>query len=309
MDWDDYKFFSTIASTRSVRSAAEVLGVNPSTVSRRLENFEDRLGVPLFTRSQRGLTITPEGAEVIAQVDKVASDLSNIEGMLAGKDQRLSGQIRVVIPEVIALSLLVREIDRFMEEYPDIQVELIPSHQKMNIMNRDADILIEATDHPSENLIGRSLSPIAIAAYCSTDLHLTNGEKKIVPQTAGAYWIEFDTDSEMSRESKKLRKIHAPDAKIRVKTHSLLLHLEAVKQHLGYGFLPCILAESDSSLRRVPGIPAILGPSMWMLTHPDLRAAKRVRVFMEFVRDIFNRRSDELLGEEFRSSSPLHDES
>ena len=93
MDWDDYKFFSTIASTRSVRSAAEVLGVNPSTVSRRLGNFEDRLGVPLFTRSQRGLTITPEGAEVIAQVDKVASDLSNIEGMLAGKDQRLSGQI------------------------------------------------------------------------------------------------------------------------------------------------------------------------------------------------------------------------
>ena len=179
MDWDDYKFFSTIASTRSVRSAAEVLGVNPSTVSRRLENFEDRLGVPLFTRSQRGLTITPEGAEVIAQVDKVASDLSNIEGMLAGKDQRLSGQIRVVIPEVIALSLLVREIDRFMEEYPDIQVELIPSHQKMNIMNRDADILIEATDHPSENLIGRSLSPVAIAAYCSTDLHLTNGKKKI----------------------------------------------------------------------------------------------------------------------------------
>ena len=156
MDWDDYKFFSTIASTRSVRSAAEVLGVNPSTVSRRLENFEDRLGVPLFTRSQRGLTITPEGAEVIAQVDKVAADLSNIEGMLAGKDQRLSGQIRVVIPEVIALSLLVREIDRFMEEYPDIQVELIPSHQKMNIMNRDADILIEATDHPSENLIAVS---------------------------------------------------------------------------------------------------------------------------------------------------------
>ena len=54
MDWDDYKYFSALAATRSVRAAAEQLGVNPSTVSRRLEHFEQRLGVQLFTRSQRG---------------------------------------------------------------------------------------------------------------------------------------------------------------------------------------------------------------------------------------------------------------
>ena len=104
MDWDDYKYFSALAATRSVRAAAEQLGVNPSTVSRRLEHFEQRLGVQLFTRSQRGLTITPEGAEVIARVNEIAADLGNIEGKLVGQDQRLSGLVRVVIPEVIALS-------------------------------------------------------------------------------------------------------------------------------------------------------------------------------------------------------------
>ena len=61
MDWDDYKYFSAVAATRSVRAAAERLDVNPSTVSRRLEHFEQRLGVQLFTRSPRGLTIAPEG--------------------------------------------------------------------------------------------------------------------------------------------------------------------------------------------------------------------------------------------------------
>ena len=144
--------------------------VNPSTVSRRLEHFEERLGVQLFTRSRRGLTITPEGAEVIARVNEIASDLGNIEGRLIGQDQRLSGVVRVVIPEVIALSLLVKELPRFQALYPDIEISMVPGHQRPNLNVREADVLMEATDHPAENLVGRSLSPVAIAAYGSRDL-------------------------------------------------------------------------------------------------------------------------------------------
>ena len=143
MDWDDYKYFSAVAATRSVRAAAEQLDVNPSTVSRRLEHFEQRLGVQLFTRSPRGLTITPEGAEVIARVNEIAADLGNIEGKLIGQDQRLSGLVRVVIPEVIALSLLVKELSRFQTAYPDIEISMVPGHQRPNINIREADVLAE----------------------------------------------------------------------------------------------------------------------------------------------------------------------
>jgi DNA-binding transcriptional LysR family regulator len=107
----------------------------------------------------------------------------------------------------------------------------------------------------------------------------------------------------MSRASRQLRVAHAGDACIFVRNHSLLLQLESVRQGLGYGFLPCILAESDPNLLRVGDIPPVLGPSMWMLTHPDLRSTKRVKVFMDFVRDIFERRSHELLGAELNSTS------
>ena len=300
MDWDDYKYFSALAATRSVRAAAEQLEVNPSTVSRRLEHFEERLGVQLFTRSRRGLTITPEGAEVIARVNEIASDLGNIEGRLIGQDQRLSGVVRVVIPEVIALSLLVKELPRFQALYPDIEISMVPGHQRPNLNVREADVLMEATDHPAENLVGRSLSPVAIAAYGSRDLVERDQHAGIVPGGDNNVWVEYLTDSEMSRACRRLRATHAAAARIHVRSHSLLLHLEAVRQGVGYAFLPCILAESDSNLLRVGNIPPVLGPSMWMLTHPDLRGTRRVKVFMDFVRDIFDRRADELLGSEWK---------
>ena len=110
MDWDDYKYFTALSSTLSVRAAADSLGVNASTVSRRLDLFERRLGVTLFTRSARGLVITPEGAEVVARVESVAQNLGDIEGHLIGRDKKLSGTVRVIIPEVLALSLLIQEL-------------------------------------------------------------------------------------------------------------------------------------------------------------------------------------------------------
>ena len=154
---------------RSVRAAAEQLDVNPSMVSRRLEHFEQRLGVQLFTRSPRG-TCIPEGAEVIARVNEIAADLGNIEGKLIGQDQRLSGLVRVVIPEVIALSLLVKELSRFQTAYPDIEISMVPGHQRPNINIREPMFLIEATDHPAENLVDRSLSCNRYCRVCQGSL-------------------------------------------------------------------------------------------------------------------------------------------
>ena len=215
-------------------------------------------------------TITPEGAEVIARVNEIASDLGNIEGQLIGQDQRLSGVVRVVIPEVIALSLLVKELPRFQALYPDIEISMVPGHQRPNLNVREADVLMEATDHPRrENLVGRSLSPVAIAAYGAKDLVDRDHQAGIEPGGDDNIWVEYLADSEMSRACRRLRVTHAAGARIHVRSHSLLLHLEAVRQGVGYAFLPCILAESDPNLLRVGNILPVLGLSMWMLTHPD----------------------------------------
>jgi len=106
LDWDDFKYFTAVAAEGSVRGAATRLGVHASTVTRRLDQFERRLGVTLFNRSQQGLTITPEGAGVIERVDRIAEELGDIERFLVGKDQSLAGRVRITLPDVIAVSFL-----------------------------------------------------------------------------------------------------------------------------------------------------------------------------------------------------------
>ena len=93
----------------------------------------------------------------------------------------------------------------------------------------------------------------------------------------------------------RMRREYASDSSVKLHSHSLLLHQASARQGLGVAVLPCILAESDPGLQRVTSIAPILGPPMWMLIHPDLRGTQRVAVFLQFVRDVFARRSHELL--------------
>ena len=177
---------------------------------------------------------------------------------------------------------------------------MVPGHQRPNLNVREADVLMEATDHPAENLV-RSL----VVTGGNRRLRVSRSVERdqqagIVPGGDDNVWVEYLTDSEMSRVLPSTARDSCSGARIHVRSHSLLLHLEAVRQGVGYAFLPCILAESDPNLLRVGNIPPVLGPSMWMLTHPDLRGTRRVKVFMDFVRDIFDRRAHELLGSEWK---------
>ena len=123
MDWDDVKYFSVVARTGSVRAAANELGVAASTVTRRLDHLEQRLGVVLLNRTPRGLSLTAAGDEVVAQVSQVESQLGQIELQLKGKDQRLAGTVRLAIPDAIAVSFLMEDLVRFNEQYPEIEIK------------------------------------------------------------------------------------------------------------------------------------------------------------------------------------------
>lgn len=296
MDWDDYKYFTALSSTLSVRAAADSLGVNASTVSRRLDLFERRLGVTLFSRSARGLVITPEGAEVVVRVAAVAKDLGDIEGHLIGRDKKLSGVVRIIIPEVLALNLLIQELPRFQKSYPDIELHILPSHQGLDVGRREADITMQVTNSPSDSLVGRVLAPIAVAAYGTKALVSMLKKSNGNVDHAKLPWVDWLGDSEISQTCRDLLKSHVPNTPVSISTHSLLLHLEAARKGLGLAFLPCIVAESDNTLQRIDSIEPVLGPPMWMLVHPDLRHTLRVTVLIEFVRDVFARRSSELLG-------------
>jgi DNA-binding transcriptional LysR family regulator len=292
MDWDDFKYFSAAASEGSVRAAAESLGVHPSTVTRRLDQFESRLGVILFNRTHAGLTITPDGAEVIRSVERVADELGAVERLLMGRDQKMAGVIRITLPDVMAITFLMEDFAAFSALYPEIELELIPGYQILDLARREADVAIRVTDHPPEDLIGRPVASYSVGVYASED-YLAYHDPVAQPEHCA--WIEGAASGpgDISRE---IRLQHFPRTPVRMRCENVLLQMSAVQADVGLAVLPCGLADSVPGVARLPHIAPVTAQQIWMLTHPDLRGASRVRALTEFLVEAFKGHQARLSG-------------
>ncbi len=292
-DWDDFRFFATIARAGSVRGAAERLGVNASTVTRRLDALEARLGVMLFTRSQRGLQITPEGSLVIQRIDAVGDALEDIEAELKGRDQRLAGCVRLAVPDVLAVEFLLADLAPFLDEHPGIDLELIPGFQTLDLSRASVDVAIRATDHPPEDMVGRPLGRAALAAYGSK--HYC-AEHQVLVDLHGAAWIDWASEGEIMRFYAELRDRYFPDVAIKLSCDQVMMQHRAITAHMGLGILPTMVGDADETLLRLPHMPAQPGPGLWLLMHPDLRRVRRVQVLTSFLVEVFERRASALMG-------------
>lgn len=296
MDWNDYHYFSTIAHAGSVRGAAKNLNVNPSTVTRRLEALESHLGVLLFARTAQGLRMTPEAAAVLSRVDTVAGQIDEVETILFGTDQRLAGRIRIAVPDVLAVNFLLADLAPFMEEYSDIDLEFVPSYEGLTLSPGQIDVAIRATENPPQDMVGRPLTQIALAAYASHDYLASHPGVDTGTGSIPTAWVDWAIEGETKSLYEQLQARYFPAAHIHIRCNQIMMQYSCMQASMGVGILPCFLAEADPKLVRLKQMPVQGGPTMWLLTHPALRKARRVQVFMQCLREVFAQRKDELAG-------------
>lgn len=276
MDWNDIKVFLALVRHGSVRAAAPKLGVSHSTVARRVESLEKRLGVRLFDRLSTGYAMTPAGEDVLAIAEGVENDLDGLERRVLGRDQRLAGNIRLTTADFLATHLLMPYLAEFTRLYPDINLEVVATYEVLDMSKREADVALRFTRKPPEHLVGRQLTTLSTAAYASKEyLKLHN-----LGEGSTACWVGYNGQSP---HPKWVRESDYPHLPARGNFESLLLQLEATKAGMGIGMLPCLIGDTEPSLCRLP--PGLPRPAydLWLLTHRDVRTTARLRVFTEFL--------------------------
>lgn len=165
MEWDDYRHFLAIEQAGSVLGAAKQLGVNHTTVLRRIASLERRLGVRLFERLRTGYTPTPAGEELRNVILGVRQVLLDVEHRLSGKDLQLSGVVRIATTDTLSHGLLLPHLRAFRQLHPHIQLQIIGSNQIVSLTRREADIAIRATNQPPDNMLGRKIGLARSAIY------------------------------------------------------------------------------------------------------------------------------------------------
>ena len=271
MDWNDLKVFLAIARAGTLAGAARTLGMNHSTVFRRLNRMESDLGVALFNRQPDGYVLTPAGermAELGRQADQT---LQQIERELAGRDIAPAGKVRVTTAPNIAHSLLPPLVLGLRRTHPEIVVEISVGDADYDLNRREADIALRATTRPPAHLIGRKVMSLDwwIHGAGSGSQAVPNG----VDELAGFPLI--GADAAMLRvEAFQWLESTCADSIVAL-ANDLTTMAELAATGLGLALLPS--DQQSENLRRLFKVPHLKG-ELWLLTHPDLREVRRIRV-------------------------------
>lgn len=291
MDWDDLRYVLAVADAGSLAGAARALGVNHTTVLRRIDAFEKRLGLRLFERLPTGYVLTAGGEELIAAARQVGDTVTALERKLAGQDLRLSGTLRVTTTDTLMGSMFPEILADFRAAHPGIQVEVALSNQMLSLSRRDADVAVRPANDPPESLVGQRISGIAFAIYGSKDYLARRPHTK---DLAAHQWVAPD-DSLAGTSVARWMRTTLAESEVTVRADSLLALKHTAEAGLGLAALPCYLGDT-SGLVRVQAPIAAMETSLWILTHEDLRRTARVRAFMEFAAAAFRRRRTLLEG-------------
>jgi len=282
LDWNELRIALAVCREGSLSGAARQLGVNHSTVYRRVQQIEDKIGVRLFERLPFGYVMTEAGEEMLAAGERIEEEVNVLSRKLIGRDLHLSGTLRVTAPDALSLQILIPHLAVFRRVYPSIQLELTIRNSYLNLSQSEADIAIRATSTPPETLVGRQLGNLANTVYV---------KKRLDPPVPGTPldtldWLMPDESLSAYPAVAWLYR-HHPDARVVFRSNTLLTLHEAAKQGMGAAVLPCFLADPDDDLARLLEPPKELTSEIWLLTHPDLRRTARVRALMEFLADAF----------------------
>ena len=274
--WNDLQILMAVAEHGSASSAAVALGLNHSTVLRRVTAFEALQGVQLFERRASGYSPTAAGRALVTAARGIADAVLDIERDILGQDQKLSGEIVVTTTDTIVSSVLPRHLASFHTAHPDITVTLAMTNARLDLARLDADIAIRPSRNPPETLLGRRISGLAFAIYGHPEQAASQPFETddIVPWLGGSNTLLNSPIAQWMEE-------HIDRDKVTARADSFVALAAMVEAGLGISILPCCLGDARPALRRLtPPVPE-LETSLWILSHRDLRNTARVRALTE----------------------------
>jgi DNA-binding transcriptional LysR family regulator len=284
-DWNDLRYFLAVARCGSTIAAAKALKVNQSTVHRRLNELEQRIGRKLVVRQPTGYKLTELGQDIITCAERVEEAVQAFERRVAASDTELAGIVRVTCPEVLGLRLMRSQlIDKFNARYPDTRVEIIVSDKYFDLAKGEADIAFRAcAPMPTDpTLFGRKIAPAPWAVYASNKYVERHGGIDRSEEINRHAVIGFEASMRNHPAARWLQSV-APEAKVAARGSGVPAALTAVKSGVGLGVLPVTLGDNESDLIRLLGPIPNLPSDIYLLIHEDMKETARIRAFFDFI--------------------------
>ncbi|MGI3901447.1 MAG: LysR family transcriptional regulator [Janthinobacterium lividum] len=279
LDWDDLRFFLSIARHGNLIAAAKELRVAQSTVGRRLASLEASLGVRLLNRTPDGYVVTSAGEQVLREAERFETGSLALEREVGGRDGRLSGSVRVTCAESVASNILSPCLAAMHGKHPDIMVELIPDPRELSLSMREADISVRLKQSNQHDLVVRKIGILGFGLYASPGYLDKHGELDVEAGCPGHHIVAQLDDLQDSDQTDWLAAL-APRSRISLQTSS---HEAAVVAALHGGGLACLArfrADREEGLTRLASPLPVPDAGIWLVAHKDNRENARIRAVL-----------------------------
>lgn len=284
MDWDNLQVFLTIARTGRISAAARRLGVEHTTVSRRLDALEQELGVPLFYRTTTGYLPTAHAKNMMANAETMERAAFAVAARAREGSRAVAGRVRLAMAPEFASHWLAPQLPAFRARYPQIELQILVGTRERDLTRGEAELSIQSPRPRQQGLVTVRIAHTAATLYASKTLL---GGKKLwierVEDLRGFSLLVYTPAYQMLQEAKWFQPVLA-SANISVETNSTHTLLVAARAAAGVAVLPHFVARDEPALVSVS--ETVADHDVWLITHPEFRRDPKVRVTADFLKRI-----------------------
>lgn len=285
LQWDDVRLFLALCRSRTVSLAGRSLGVDASTVSRRLATLEDALATSLFERGRDGITPTEAAEQLLAVAEEIEQGVARFANQVDALEREASGIVRVTCPPDVAEVVIAPLLHELLAAHPGLRISLSPGESVLDLTRREADLALRTVRPQSGDLVMTRLTSARWVLVAAPALARKLGTLRDFTAVPWIGWGEAFANLHAARWLTK----HARGVEPVVRSDSLRLHLAVAQAGVGVALVP------EPSVKHFRLVPVKLAKSLraaaadfpvdelYLVTHRALRDVPRVRVVWELL--------------------------
>jgi DNA-binding transcriptional LysR family regulator len=285
LNWNDLRYVLAISRGRTLAAAARLLGVDDTTVARRLVAVQEAIGARLYQRLADGtLQLTTSGERAALHAERMEREICALDGALTGADDVVSGTVRITSVPIIVNHILVPAAQILLKRHPKLQLEFVADARDLSLTRGETDLALRLARPKTggTKVMARRVGTMRYDVYASASYSARDA--KVLP------WITYDEAMAYLPQARWIAatavRSHERIAAVRVNDAEALL--EAVIAGLGRSLLPCVVADGDPRLRRI-GVKrgvSLLSRELWLLKHSELRRLGRIEAVVKWIEQI-----------------------
>lgn len=281
MNWNDLRYLLAIGQTGSLKAAARLMGVDKTTVSRRLEALEQALGQPVVERDTAGLSLTEFGQSLVHHAEVMQDEAQAVQALTQADGAAQLGTVRVTAVPLVVNHILMPNLPRLLDGAgKGLKVELVSEARDLSLLRGEADIALRLARpiEGGQGILARKLGELSYGAFARTDVDVD------------APWLCYDRRMQyLSHAAAIAAAAELPgEGAYAARFNDAESLYQAVLAGYGKSLLPRIIGAEDARLKEVSfPLQQLPRREIWVMVRRELRQRTRIRLTLDWIDQIF----------------------